>query len=247
MPSDNLEALVKLHKEFSRLIPIHLSYIKTIRPRSPEEVELKYYDDFIEALAVFRSFCKSRNLNITFPDVGPNKKTNMNNITQGIETFGKAWQEQINKRTTQSLLTEKEEEYSTLFNSEQTYEFSDSDLKRIQGLINELRDLISTSKLITADHRRRLLRRLEAMQREIHKHTSDIDRFWGFVAEAGIVARKFGEDLQPITERVTEIGKIVMAVIMAKEGIKALPEITKPLNPLEGADVKAGHPPTKNR
>ena len=65
------------------------------------------------------------------------------------------------------------------------------------------------------------------MQNEIHKKTSDIDRFWGFVAEAGIVARKFGEDLKPISDRVTELGKIVVAVIMSHEGIKALPEISK--------------------
>ena len=70
------------------------------------------------------------------------------------------------------------------------------------------------------------------MQSEIHKKSSDIDRFWGFVAEAGIVTRKFGEDMKPISDRVTELGKIVIAVIMSKEGIQALPDITKLLEHL---------------
>jgi hypothetical protein len=65
------------------------------------------------------------------------------------------------------------------------------------------------------------------MQRELHKNATDIDRFWSFIAETGIVARKFGEDLKPITDRAMEVGRIVFAVVMAKEGIKALPEITK--------------------
>jgi len=37
--------------------------------------------------------------------------------------------------------------------------------------------------------------------------------------------RKFGEDLKPISERVLELGTIVLAVIFAREGIKALPEV----------------------
>jgi hypothetical protein len=61
----------------------------------------------------------------------------------------------------------------------------------------------------------------------VSKDTSDIDRFWGFIAEAGIVARKFGEDLKPISDRATELGRIVIAVVMAKEGVKSLPDITK--------------------
>ena len=41
--------------------------------------------------------------------------------------------------------------------------------------------------------------------------------------------RKFGEDLRPISERVLELGSIVIAVIFAKEGIKALPEVSEML------------------
>ena len=93
--------------------------------------------------------------------------------------------------------------------------------------MRELRELIRGSSLITDDHKRRLLRRLEAMHAELHKKTSDIDRFWGFIGEAGIAMRKFGEDLAPISERVLELGGIVITVIFAKEGIKALPEVSQ--------------------
>jgi hypothetical protein len=43
--------------------------------------------------------------------------------------------------------------------------------------------------------------------------------------------RKFGEDLAPISERVLELGGIVVNVIFAKEGIRALPEVSQILLP----------------
>ena len=73
----------------------------------------------------------------------------------------------------------------------------------------------------------RLLRRLDGMHGELRRKTNDIDRFWGFIGEAGIAMRKFGEDLAPISERVLELGGIVVGVIFAREGIKALPEVSQ--------------------
>ena len=71
------------------------------------------------------------------------------------------------------------------------------------------------------------------MRAEFHRKTNDIDRFWGFIGEAGIAMRKFGEDLAPISERVLELGGIVINVVFTKEGIKALPEVSQILLPHE--------------
>jgi len=224
LPSDNLEALVALADEFNRSII-------ELEGEDAEGFDQKHYNHYVESFAIFRAFCKARGLKIQLPKLASDWEENMGAIYGFIRDNSDTWEKEINKRSTNSLLSEKEDEYENIFSSGQTYEFTDNDIQRVQELINELRELISTSNLITDDHKRRLLRRLEAMQGEIHKHTSDIDRFWGFVAEAGIVARKFGEDLKPISDRVTEIGKIVIGVVMSKEGIKALPDITKLLNP----------------
>jgi hypothetical protein len=88
------------------------------------------------------------------------------------------------------------------------YEFTDGDLDRIQVLINELRKEISVSELFDDSHRRRLLRRLEAMQSEMHKKMSDVDRIWGLVGDAGIVIGKFGKDSKPIVDRIKELSQI---------------------------------------
>src|SRR5207237_9712809 len=107
------------------------------------------------------------------------------------------------------------------------------EFERAHDLINELRELIRSNSLISDEHKRRLLRRLEAMRGELHRKTNDIDRFWGFLGEAGIAMRKFGEDLAPISERVLELGGIVINAIFAKEGMKALPEVSQILLPHE--------------
>ncbi|MBY6073415.1 hypothetical protein KUV35_19095 [Marinobacter salsuginis] len=89
------------------------------------------------------------------------------------------------------------------------YEFTNGDLKRIQEILNELRDKISTSELFGGNHKTRLLRRLERLQAELHKRMSDLDRFWGLVGDAGVVLGKFGNDAKPFVDRIKEISDIV--------------------------------------
>lgn len=89
------------------------------------------------------------------------------------------------------------------------YEFSEGDLSKIQSLINELREKISASTDFDPNHRQRLLKRLEAIQREIHKKVADMDRLWGLVGDAGVAMGKFGENAKPIVDRIKEIAEIV--------------------------------------
>lgn len=116
------------------------------------------------------------------------------------------------------------------------YEFSSGDYERIQVLINSLRDLISASKSIQEDHKSRLLRRLEKLQGELHKSMSDLDRFWGLIGEAGIVIKKFGEDVKPVVDRIKELAQIVWATQTRAE------ELPSGSNPplLEFPDANSG-------
>jgi hypothetical protein len=212
LPSDILEASELICKEFDRL------YLST---------EGRAYNDYVEAYAILQAFSNSRQRAESFPQLGISQQDNVLAITTVFGNIKKAAEANLIRRRSQGMLTTKTLEYEAVFAKASYYEFSETDFNRIQVLMNEMRDLIRESALITADHKRRLLIRLEAMQAELHKKTRDIERFWSFIGEAGIVIRKFGEDAKPITDRVQELGKIVIAVIMAKEGIKALPEISK--------------------
>lgn len=215
LPSDNIEALAALCGEFERFdgharqLPDH-------------------HGDYVEALSILRAFAIARDAKLEpFPQIGPQRHQNVASVSAYFARLRDLVRTELSGRYSRGYFETKTEEYVALFSRVSVYEFSDSDFKRVHDLIRELRDLIRASTLITDDHKRRLLRRLEAMHAELHKKTSDIDRFWGFIGEAGIAMRKFGEDLSPISERVLELGGIVITVIFAKEGIKALPEVSQ--------------------
>ena len=216
--SDPLRALVQFYTEFLRF---NSSY---------ENDGLRYGDVeyFLECVGMCKALGTARGIEIGFPTLSGNRNEQMGQILKTFDLLGNTWMQDYNKRTADAIIADAQSEYIGIFAGETAYEFSADDLKRVQTLVNELRGKISESKLITDDHKRRLLRRLEALQKEIHKGTSDIDRFWGFVAEAGIVARKFGEDMKPITDLVTELSNIVFRAILIKEGIHQLPNITSP-------------------
>lgn len=101
------------------------------------------------------------------------------------------------------------QQYRALLKSSFSYEFSQGDFDKIQALVNEIRTLIADSHDLEPDHKQRLLKRLEALQSEMHKKVSDLDRFWGLVGDAGVVLGKLGEDAKPIVDRVKEIAEIV--------------------------------------
>ena len=115
------------------------------------------------------------------------------------------------------------ERFRYYFSGTLTYEFSDSDYDRIQQLIAEIRREIKKSKVITDDHKSRLLRRLEAMQNELHKTISDVDRFWGFIAELTLTAYKFGKNINPIIEKAKELAVIIYVAIKVLNGFSQIP------------------------
>src|SRR4051812_16838234 len=221
LPADNLEALAVLGVEFEKL--------DGHARQMPE-----HHDDYVEALSILRAFAMARDAKLeAFPELGPQRHQNVTNIAAYFGRLRNSVRAELTNRHARGYFETKTEEYMSLFSKASIYEFSEPDFKRVQDLINELRDLIRGSTLITDEHKRRLLRRLEAMTGELRRKTNDIDRFWGFIGEAGIAMRKFGEDLAPISERVLELGGIVINVIFAKEGIKALPEVSQILLPNE--------------
>ncbi len=121
------------------------------------------------------------------------------------------------------LLPRRKEHIAHLFDGRFSYKFTDDDYERVQQLVNELRDLIAKSEVIEEDHRRRLLRRLDKLQSELHKTMSSLDRFWGLVGDAGVVLGKFGEDVKPVVDRITELMQIVWRVQSMSESLGLLP------------------------
>lgn len=215
LPADDTAALGILGREYQRF------------QQSFPAANVNNYASYLECLGLLKAFHSSRSLHWETPAIGPNQRQNMDLLGTFLSQASNKWISHLETRNAETIVSETEQRYVAFFTSEEPYEFSDAEFGRIQTLITELREFISRSHLITPKHKRRLSKRLEATQRELHKNTTDIEDFWAFVAEAGIVARKFGEDLKPMTERVSTLGKIIGAAIMAKEGIGHLPDMAK--------------------
>lgn len=215
LPADNTEALLLLCGEFQRFDGHARQF--------PE-----HHDDYVESLGILRGFAMARQAELRdLPEISSQRHENISRITAYFTELRNTIRTELAGRHSRNYFEVKTEEYMALFGKAQVYEFSEEEFKRVHSLANELRDLIRSNSLITEDHRRRLLRRLEAMQAELRRKTNDIDRFWGFLGEAAITMRKFGEDLQPVSERVMELSRIIVNVILGKEGIKALPELSQ--------------------
>ena len=94
--------------------------------------------------------------------------------------------------------------------------------------------MISSSDVITPKHKSRLLERLERLQRELHKKTSDLDSFWRFIGEAGIAIGRFGNDIKPFVDRVRELSDIIGKAIKITE--KLLPSYSPMMLPPNASD-----------
>jgi hypothetical protein len=100
-----------------------------------------------------------------------------------------------------------------------TYTLSDSEHSRAQELINQLRDEVSTASYLTDEHKLRIQKRLEGIQRELHKTMSDLDKFWGLCVDASVVMRKCGENAKPFVDRVRELADIFGRVMSKTENL----------------------------
>lgn len=174
---------------------------------------VNHIESYFKALAIFRAYAATKDYSINEVKPGNVPQDNINNI----RNFLYQQESETSKLLHTTFLEEQTRKYKDRFNSSSAYVFSDDDFETIQKLINEMRDIITNSEVITASHKRRLLERLERMQRELHKSTSDLDRFWGFIGEAGVAIGKFGTDIKPLVDRINELAKIVWKTISLKE------------------------------
>ncbi|WMY83659.1 hypothetical protein QR297_16980 [Pseudomonas shirazica] len=99
------------------------------------------------------------------------------------------------------------------------YEFTEGDLKEIQALVNKLRDLITACSELDEDHRRRIARKLEQVQQELHKKISTLDHIYALAIEASIVAGKVGENAKPLIEAAKELMGISWRTHAHTEGL----------------------------
>ncbi len=187
-----------------------LKLCKTIRENltdNPEGWQEQDYEILLEALALIEelNIGKYIETNFTIPTVRGILPDDCTNIIGFIDRLEEQFVKEVNSSKFEKLKAHFKINLSESFQ----YEFSQGDLEKIQNLLNELREQISSSDKFADDHKQRLLSRLEKLQSELHKKMSDLDRFWGLIGDAGVAVGKFGNDVKPIVDRIEEITRIV--------------------------------------
>lgn len=167
----------------------------------------KEYDALFEGFTLLQSIVASFDLPQlgAFPELTGQFNSDASAMWETLQGYRDKYLGEVTSMRAQSMVSH----FNNLLGSQFAYEFSKGDLERIQHLVNELRDNISECEEIEAEHKQRLLRRLEKLQSELHKKMSDLDRFWGLIGDAGIILGKLGADSKPIVDRIKEIADIV--------------------------------------
>ena len=182
-------------------------------------------EEHLEAYALIEAFVTANEMETTVPTLPNDRAQLLSTIVVFINKTLNGLIPYIQSEEEQKLLQNYRGEFAVHIGKAFVYEFSDGDLEIIQKLLNEMRDLVTESNIFEDKHRRRLLKRLERLQQELHKKQSDLDHFWGLVGDAGVVLGKFGDDAKPFVDRIKEISEIVWRTQSRAE---ELPSDTKP-------------------
>lgn len=145
---------------------------------------------------------------ISYIVLAPNIENSMEYVCGELRTFLQDVQHELIGQTSASKLDSLKKQYAITLTNGFGYEFTDGDLKRIQQLINELREMVSANTDLDVGHKQRMLKRLEKMQSELHKKMSDISRFYELMGDAGVALGKLGEGAKPFVERIKELAGI---------------------------------------
>ena len=225
------EFVKQLPQDIIRAQHIICEHFKELWGATPEEDEMTLC---LQSMAFAQVFVEIHSLVLKVPDLDHN----VNDVTKikQVRNFFGNWKSNIDiklkkKQQTGTYETAKDY-YASMFGKGIFYEFSDNDFSRVQTLLNELRELLTKSEDFEEGHRMRLLKKLEALQSELHKKMSDFDKFWGFFIDSGIALTKFWENAKPFRDDIKEIIEIVSRTQAKAENVQKL----FPLNLLKSGD-----------
>lgn len=170
---------------------------------------------------------------IAFYVASPNVEQSMDSVCDTLVRFLSLVHHELAGQASVTKLDNLKKQFAVTLSNGFAYEFTDGDLKRIQQLINELREMVSANTELDEGHKQRMLKRLEKMQAELHKKMSDISRFYELMGDAGVALGKLGKGAKPFVERIQELAGIAWKSQARAEQLQSDAE-----NPMIGQDVE---------
>ena len=103
---------------------------------------------------------------------------------------------------------------------------------RVLTLASEMRACVISAECFDFAHKNRLIKRITAIELEANKPKGLFDVILGGLSDTGEALGKFGNDVKPLVDRMTEIARITRSKSEEYEGLPA-PEELKRLPPPE--------------
>ena len=206
-PSVAVEAIIDAVKE---TISEYHSIVTEANKRNvpaniPEEILKEVLTAATWISHLFANYPISKNSKMPACNAQSSRVKFISNLINYIDAVAK----DMDKQKEFELMSDIVEGATTSIASDIVYNIDQSDLRKAQKLINELRDLIDSSAEVDANFKRRLLLTLEKLQRELHKEMSSLDHVLGCISRIGFSAKQLGENGKPVIDRVRELWGIV--------------------------------------
>lgn len=187
--------------------------------------KINKHSDYVAAVSALKAYCAAHGIDKMVltapPEVGGDRQLYASAVTIW---FGEA-RKNIQARMSERIAEESDNHYGALFKNDHIVELTDDEYRRIQDLIDQLRKFLYESSIFDDKHRGRLLARLEKLQSELHKTMANIDRFWGFMSDAGISLGKLGNDAKPLFDRAREIIEVLYGAQSRTAGLPSPAEL----------------------
>ncbi|MDZ4391964.1 hypothetical protein [Cypionkella sp.] len=115
-----------------------------------------------------------------------------------------------------------------------TFHLTRHDHDRVMVLCSDMRKIIFASAVFDEPHKRRLLNRIAAIEKQLLQEKGIFDIVRGGISDFGETLGKFGVDIKPLTDRMNEVVKIVRGAtkeydqLPAPDDVKRLPAPDSP-------------------
>lgn len=206
LPDDPFDAVTYVHANFAEIRKVSDAQERDLADF--HNAYLSFYALWKELMLLYGHDMKDFNFSV-------DKRKNINRIIDEIEKTCQEILPRLVERSFDDISSEFKEKIGGKF----YYELSDEELSTIQRLLNELRELIAKSGELDARHKRRLMKRLEDLQRELHKQVSDFDNVWGLLVESAAYLGRAGEKAKPITDRLRDLKDIFWNNVKDRENL----------------------------
>lgn len=219
LPADDCEAGAQIFHRFQTVVI----------GKGPDSFRVGRVAEFYEALGKLQSLLSKRPLGgVSVPSINGDAAADVKTITQTFDELGRWARSNLSLRAAKKSVEDAREKGDQILTGAKPHEFDfGDDFSKVQTLLNELRDLMAASEDIADAHKKRLLRRLEKLQSELHKTSSDLDRYFGVLVDIATTLGTCGGKIKPMVDRVCELMDVGAKVMYAAQGVPMLPDQSK--------------------